>query len=412
MLLDFLFRRRRYFTLIELLVVIAIIAVLVAILLPAIQAVRQAAAKSVSSSNLRQFGIAVNNREAQLDVPLPPGNPRIVPPGYGYGSPYTRLTRRHLTAGQMTQNGAINGGVFYYILPYIEEDNIYNTGKYTSYVSSTNTTKTFYSAGRRAVTGNIKIYEGPADPTYLIAGGNISYLANAELFDPVIETDQALELSTDQVAMGSSYYMTNSGLWSYAHFSLGINRYASYKLGNLPDGTTNTVMFAEGYAGSNNNDANCWGYSSSIGRLLSGPGTSTSPLISGKKQTSFRWAVYNHGAFASTSTLANPTSSHSQVNTYERTFGPVFYLDPVKFQVRPSLQGITYSSSTVSNNRQIHRFYSGSGCNPNVPQGNFPGGLLVCMGDGSVHFVNQAVSYESWKAALSPAGNDVPGSDW
>src|SRR5664279_875900 len=87
---------RSGFTLIELLVVIPIIAVLIGLLLPAVQKVREAAARAKCAANLRQIGTAMHNYESALGN-FPPGN--VVFWGAGWSV---------------------------FILPYIEQDNIYN----------------------------------------------------------------------------------------------------------------------------------------------------------------------------------------------------------------------------------------------------------------------------------------------
>jgi prepilin-type N-terminal cleavage/methylation domain-containing protein len=104
--------RRAGFTLIELLVVIAIIAILIGLLLPAVQKVREAAARSTCSNNMKQLGLAAMNYESSYGV-IPPslivniGNP---PGGSGQpGFPYPAIVH----------SWAVN------FLPYIEQDNVF-----------------------------------------------------------------------------------------------------------------------------------------------------------------------------------------------------------------------------------------------------------------------------------------------
>src|SRR5437667_208997 len=198
-----LLRRRHGFTLIELLVVIAIIAVLIGLLLPAVQKVREAAARTTSSNNLKQISLAVHNYAGALGDKLPPlaDIGTNAPTGYGIQS------------------------VFFNLLPYLEQGNVYQMFQKTA-------PATYYSSAAPlgAASTIIKSFINPADST--APNGS----------------QQTVTVVITGTTPPAPYQQTWTGL--YATTSYAANGLVfKGNTGGLPrtfvDGTSNTIMFAE-----------------------------------------------------------------------------------------------------------------------------------------------------------------------
>lgn len=221
---------RTGFTLVELLVVIAIIGILVGLLLPAVQAAREAARRMQCSNNLKQMGLAIHNHEStykwipacERDIPLasypPPSNP--------YGSTATF-------------------GTMYQILPYMEQMNVYNLSDHTrSYLDPINMMPPF-GTGNPAANVTIPGFicpsapEAPSDygPYFASVGlPNAPYVLPRTDYAPL----KGLHSSLAGCA-GMTPASTNNGMLGTTDSE---NHY-KIKFGEISDGLSNTIMFAE-----------------------------------------------------------------------------------------------------------------------------------------------------------------------
>jgi prepilin-type N-terminal cleavage/methylation domain-containing protein len=278
--------RGRGFTLIELLVVIAIIAILIGLLLPAVQKVREAAARTESLNNLKQQVLGTHSMHDAYK--------RFAPTIGTFPS-----------VNDTWSTPASHGTIFYYMLPFIEQKNIYNETGWQSWTNQN---------GRV-----VKIYLAPLDPT--LPGGNL--------------------------------HDGNRGAISYAANGLvfGFQNGGSCRMpASIPDGTSNTIFFAERYtecgAGSN-----------------------------------FRTFIWNEdgGDFPNN--------------------GPFF-------AGGPNNNGYSASNLPQWNATNVQN------CLIYTVQAMSSGGILVGMGDGSARLVNSGVSNPSWQNACMPNDGGIVGNDF
>jgi prepilin-type N-terminal cleavage/methylation domain-containing protein len=246
---------RSGFTLIELLVVIAIIAILIGLLLPAVQKVREAAARMSCSNNLKQIGLAFMNYESAYNQ-FPPGaydrDPRLS--GFPL-SAYDEFPPAYGATPCCNANHPDGWNHFFRILPFIEQDNVYKLADFaTPPVNSINSTqvaqsliKTYYCPTRRGPTGYGSANTGRLDYAGcagFFQGSRIEYFGGGapqnDLWGGVPppptgmlpEADERSTLNLGNTS-GRKGYIVNPA------------RGAKRKIGDAIDGTSNSIMVAE-----------------------------------------------------------------------------------------------------------------------------------------------------------------------
>jgi prepilin-type N-terminal cleavage/methylation domain-containing protein/prepilin-type processing-associated H-X9-DG protein len=151
--------QRPAFTLIELLVVIAIIAILIGLLLPAVQKVREAAARMTCSNNLKQLGLAVHNYESAYGK-LPGAGEGTQGAGTGFAN-LQGYAGSPLTPGAAPPQGYYFHSLWYNLLPYIEQNNVYQLIDPYQYYNANSAAYPAHAAAFRTV---IKTFICPSYP--------------------------------------------------------------------------------------------------------------------------------------------------------------------------------------------------------------------------------------------------------
>ena len=380
-------RLRSGFTLVELLVVIAIIGILVGLLLPAVQAAREAARRMQCSNNLKQIGLATLNYESTHSR-FPPGR---LDPDYTIGgvaqASYTSYPNT-LAANAFTGFRSVHT----FILPYMEQGNIYNLIDFsvpTAVRMTTGGGVTPINANYRAYANAAGLFICPSCPFtgVIITENNYRYnFGGSTPFGGALGTSN--NNNTSAVSAGGFPSKGNGA------FTMG----QPLRVGSITDGLSNTVFFSERTKGTGANLATTLPGRSDITNLLSRPAN----LVDADFMFSecLAQAPNLNGGFN-----FNSAGRWLPGTDFSNGWPFGFYSSTMYNHVAPpNWRAIDCGTrSAIPDAPGEHAIISA--------RSTHTGGVNASRGDGSVSFVSDSIDVLVWRAVGTRSGGEVASID-